>query len=232
MEHCSHVLLLSYLESERSAASVQPWFWVALLFFGRVCRSVADEWFMFKQARRAKVDSPARGGELTCTLQTRVSVRIQAIITELVFEHALRIRMKAETGDTADSGKSSENTAVATPDNASQVGENSDGDGESSEGSQAGAGAPRDSATSSSNASIILDSAPATIKCKGKAAVSDGALKTTAEQTKPAEDKKEANNLVGRINNLVSSDLNNLEPIAMFFPYTGTFALLVVQRSP
>ena len=50
-------------------------------------------------------------------------MRIQAVVTELVFEHALRIRMKAETTETIDASKSGENTAVATPDTASQVGE-------------------------------------------------------------------------------------------------------------
>ena len=26
---------------------MQPWFWVGLLFFGRVCRNLTDQWFMF-----------------------------------------------------------------------------------------------------------------------------------------------------------------------------------------
>ena len=56
-------------------------------------------------------------------------MRIQAIITELVFEHALRIRMKAETSETPDAGKSGENTVAATPDTASQTGAESEGEG-------------------------------------------------------------------------------------------------------
>ncbi|KAM5539772.1 hypothetical protein V8D89_006585 [Ganoderma adspersum] len=189
--------LLSYLESGRRSDSVQPWFWVALLFFGRVSRSVADEWFMF--------------------IQTRVSVRIQAIVTELVFEHALRIRMKAETSDAADASKSGENTAIATPDTASQVGDA--GESQSGEGSQAGGGAPGYSAASSSSTAVSPGSAPVSVKGKGKA-TPENSPKKAAEQAKPPEDKKEGKNLVGRINNLATSDLNNLEPIAMFFPYT------------
>ncbi|KAM5539757.1 hypothetical protein V8D89_006570 [Ganoderma adspersum] len=180
--------LLSYLESEGRVGTVQPWFWIGLLFFGRVCRNLTDQWFMF--------------------FDTRVSVRIQAIVTELVFEHALRIRMKAETSDPVDASKSDENTAAPTLDAASQVG--ADGEGESAEGSQAAADAPADSAASSSDTA----SAPSTAKGKGKAPAEDAAKKA-AEPAKPAEDKKKGKNLVGRLNNLVTSDLSNLEPIGM-----------------
>ena len=149
-------------------------------------------------------------------------MRIQAIFTELVFEHALRIRMKAETSDATDAGKSGENTAIATPDTASQVGDA--GEGESGEGSQAGGGDPGDSATSSSSTAVTPGSAAISVKGKGKATPEDSSKKA-AEQAKQPEDKKEGKNLVGRINNLVTSDLDSLEPIAMFFPYTGAFPL-------
>ena len=159
-------------------------------------------------------------GELTAA-QTRVSVRIQAIITELVFEHALRIRMKAETGDVADASKSGENTAVATPDTASQLGEDSEEGSSASD--QAEGGAPTHSATSSSSTDVASVSASsATAKGKGKAPPED-VPKKTAEQEKPGENKKKGKNLVGRINNLVSSDLSSLEPIAMFVTFAREF---------
>ncbi|PIL29334.1 ATP-binding cassette transporter [Ganoderma sinense ZZ0214-1] len=181
--------LLSYLESEGRAGKVQPWFWIALLFLGRVSRNITDQWFMF--------------------LHTRISVRIQAIVTELVFEHALRIRMKAETNDSVDASESGENTAQVTPDAASQAGET--GEGESTEGSQAGATPSDDSVPGSSSDTATVAS---TGKGKGKGPADDAAKKT-ASTAKPAEDKKKGKNLVGRINNLVTSDLSNLEPIGM-----------------
>ena len=153
-------------------------------------------------------------------------MRIQAIFTELVFEHALRIRMKAETSDATDASKSGENTAIATPDTASQVGDA--GEGENGEGSQAGGGDPGDSATSSSSTAVTPGSEAISVKGKGKATPEDSSKKA-AEQP---EDKKEGKNLVGRINNLVTSDLDSLEPIAMFFPYTGAFSLLMVLCLP
>ncbi|EJF59658.1 P-loop containing nucleoside triphosphate hydrolase protein [Dichomitus squalens LYAD-421 SS1] len=185
--------LLGYLESGGTVYSVRPWFWIALLFFGRVFKSISDQWFMFKH--------------------TRLSVRIQAVITELVFEHALRIRMKAETSEVTDASKSGEITAVATPDTASQVGVEGEGEG-SAEGSDAGASVPAHSATSSSSTAV----APASIKGKGKAPSEDTAKKV-AEPSKPAEGGKKGKNLVGRINNLVTSDLSNLEPIGMFVTF-------------
>ena len=145
-------------------------------------------------------------------------MRIQAIVTELVFEHALRIRMKAETNDAAvDTSKSDENTAAPTPDAASQAG--ADGDGESAAGSQAAANAPADSAASSSDTATTSSAA----KGKGKAPAEDAAKKP-AEPKKPAEDKKKGKNLVGKINNLVTSDLSNLEPIGMLVTVARTFA--------
>ena len=59
---------------------------------------------------------------------------------------------------------------------------------------------------------------------KGKAKASPGdVLKRAAEQGKPAEDKKEGKNLLGKLNSLGSSDLNSLEPVAMFVAYASTF---------
>ena len=130
--------------------------------------------------------------------------------------------MKAETGDAADAGESGENITIATPDTTSQVGDT--GEGESAEGSQAGGGALGDSATSSSSTAVTPGSAAISVKGKGKATPEDSSKKAD-EQAKQPDDKKEGKNLVGRINNLVTSDLDSLEPIAMFFPYTGEFPL-------
>ncbi|KAI0711801.1 P-loop containing nucleoside triphosphate hydrolase protein [Cerioporus squamosus] len=184
--------LLTYLETGGQGATVKPWFWIALFFFGRVFKSVSDQWFVF--------------------MTTRITVRIQAIITELVFEHSLRIRMKAETSETVDVPKSGENTAVATPDSASQAGaEESAGSGsESGEGETAAFVAH--TATSSTATAVAPTSAAA--KGKGKApSVVDAPKKVKApEQPKT---KGKGKNLVGRINNLVSSDLRSLENLSM-----------------
>ncbi|KAI0717852.1 P-loop containing nucleoside triphosphate hydrolase protein [Cerioporus squamosus] len=187
--------LLTYLEKGGEGATVKPWFWIALFFFGRVFKSVSDQWFMF--------------------MHTRVTVRIQAIVTELVFEHSLRVRMKAETSETVEVPKSGENTAVATPDSASQAGaEDSEGSG-----SESGDGETATSVSHTATSSTATAVAPtsASVKGKGKASsVAEAPKKTDV----PEPPKGKGKNLVGRINNLVSSDLSSLENISMYIVFS------------
>ena len=145
-------------------------------------------------------------------LQTRVTVRIQAIVTELVFEHALRVRMKAETSETAEV-KSGENTAVATPDSASQA----ETEGSDSEGGDAETATSASHTATSSTATVV---APASASAKGK-----GKASSVTEPPKkveaPEPPKGKGKNLVGRINNLVSSDLSSLENLSMFIVFAS-----------
>lgn len=73
---------------------ISPWFWVVSLFFGPVLGSIAWQWYIF--------------------LGTRCLARTQGILTQLIFEHSLRIRLKAET-----SNSDKTVTAPTTPDSAS-----------------------------------------------------------------------------------------------------------------
>ncbi|OSD00626.1 P-loop containing nucleoside triphosphate hydrolase protein [Trametes coccinea BRFM310] len=188
--------LLQYLESGRAEAPIKPWFWLALFFSGRLFKDVSDQWFIY--------------------YTTRLSVRIQAIVTELVFEHALRIRMKADTDDSSNAAESNSSTAVATPDNASQLSPEGTQDGGSAASEEDSSGEATHSATASSSTAA----APATSDSgKGKAKArpdDDASAKKGSEEAKPDSAKKDpSRHLVGRINNLVSSDLNNLENIGM-----------------
>ncbi|KZT67112.1 P-loop containing nucleoside triphosphate hydrolase protein [Daedalea quercina L-15889] len=70
--------LLNYIETGGEGASVRPWFWVVWLFLGPAFETISLSLYFF--------------------YSTRLLVRIEAIITQLVFEHALRMRVKAETG--------------------------------------------------------------------------------------------------------------------------------------
>ncbi|KAJ6544500.1 P-loop containing nucleoside triphosphate hydrolase protein [Mycena capillaripes] len=71
--------LLQYIETQEEPDSgVRPWVWIALIFLGPVAGSLGMQAYIF--------------------LNTRCLVQIEAIITQLVFAHSLRIRMKAETG--------------------------------------------------------------------------------------------------------------------------------------
>ena len=65
------------LETSGSDDYIKPWVWVLALFLGPVFVSICFQWYIY--------------------MGTRALARTQGIITELVFEHSLRIRFKAES---------------------------------------------------------------------------------------------------------------------------------------
>ncbi|KAJ7646949.1 hypothetical protein FB45DRAFT_891892 [Roridomyces roridus] len=69
--------LLNYLENPAEESTMKPWFWILLLFVGQVTIALSFQRYLF--------------------LMTRLTNNVTAIISQLVFEHALRIRVKAET---------------------------------------------------------------------------------------------------------------------------------------
>ncbi|KAF7377593.1 p-loop containing nucleoside triphosphate hydrolase protein [Mycena sanguinolenta] len=81
--------LLNYMETNGKDATYRPWVWVLWIFLGPTLRSMCNHWYVF--------------------IVTRTLVRLEAIITQLIFEHALRIRFKSETS--MDINQSSGSTA-------------------------------------------------------------------------------------------------------------------------
>ena len=128
--------------------------------------------------------------------QSRLLTRIQAIITHLVFEHALRRRMKADVMD--DAGQSGDTTLAGTPETASvaessataqeQIARAEDNNGRGSTSPNAGKGKQKAVPQEASKTKVI-----------GR-----------EDKPKPAGDEKKGKNVVGKINNLVTTDLNNL----------------------
>ncbi|KAI0672538.1 P-loop containing nucleoside triphosphate hydrolase protein, partial [Trametes maxima] len=169
--------LLSYFEAGGAHSHIRPWFWIVLFFFGRVVKDISDQWFMYQH--------------------TRVTIRIQAVITELVFEHALRIRMKAETSDVVDDAES------ASPDDESET----TGLGEGSTTAGGSATTQDDDAQS-----VSVDN-----KGKAKAASARATPVAKEPEARSVPDKKGGGpNLIGRINNLVTTDLRNLDQASMY----------------
>ncbi|KAH9059056.1 hypothetical protein EDB87DRAFT_1577854 [Lactarius vividus] len=159
----------SYLETRGEGAVVRPWVWVAYIFLGPALGTIAFQCYNF--------------------IATGTLVRVTAIVTQLVFEHALRIRVKAETS------LSPEATPTATPE-------------------------VRSEATTPDSGSVVEINI-----VSEEAGGSDE--ETRSEQSKIAAssingERKEENsrsdsdeaggssNLVGKMNNLVSTDLENL----------------------
>ena len=120
-------------------------------------------------------------------------VRCEAIITQLVFDHSLRIRMKAETTESPSPSRAT--TAAQTPDNAS-IAEPEPEHEEGASGSQSSEDGTTGRASTLSGATV-----------KGKEPAKKG------EEDKEKEKKPESagsGNLIGKINNLVTTDLANI----------------------
>lgn len=124
------------------------------------------------------------------SIQTKIGVRTEGIITQLIFEHALRIRM------TEDAEPSSSDSASKLAQSATPV---------------------------STLAEEIPMLSEADMPMSNTSSSSAQNQKTTTT-TSGSEGKTSSSTLVGRINNLISSDLDNilagreLPSVIIFFP--------------
>lgn len=175
--------LLRYLETDGVGASVRPWLWISWLLIGPVIGSVAIQWYIFTT--------------------TRMLVRTTGIITQLIFAHSLRVRMKAEVSDSPTG--STVTTAVGTPDNAS-IAETDGAHSQSQTEAEAGNHSPASSEDETVRASISGSTTSTKDNRKSKAPSELGEGKK--QETKKSDSS--AGNLVGKINNLVTTDLDNL----------------------
>ncbi|QRW14592.1 ABC transporter transmembrane region [Ceratobasidium sp. AG-Ba] len=166
--------LLLYLQDPTNPGFFRPWVWIAWLFLGPVIGSIAMQWYIF--------------------ITTGSLVRVEGMLTQLIFEHSLRIRMVAEV---ASSGSGVKTPKTATPGEAASVsGETAVEEGSNGESSTA-------HTAEGSNAQTLVASS-SSIKGKGKDEDKD------EDKKKDEEKSAESSNLVGKINNLMSTDLGNI----------------------
>ncbi|THV04763.1 P-loop containing nucleoside triphosphate hydrolase protein [Dendrothele bispora CBS 962.96] len=190
--------LLSYLEDPNAGAVVRPWVWIAWLFMGPEISSITWEYYVF--------------------IGTRTIVRTEAILTQLVFEHALRIRLKAETDSSKDSTAASDiatldsESGLATPSRSLRSEASSEDDDETSASTENAtlhsAGPSEVSAVPSNTETLSADS-----ETPDKRKVKVTTKEPSSESTSPAEKKgkeKDTRNMIGKINNLVTTDLQNI----------------------
>nr|GAT43358.1 ATP-binding cassette transporter [Mycena chlorophos] len=79
--------ILDYVENPTADRIMKPWFWILTLFFGPLFYSVVWQWDIF--------------------VGTHIMAQTTSIITQLLYDHALRIRIKAGTSGTS-TGKKAE----------------------------------------------------------------------------------------------------------------------------
>ncbi|KAH9836198.1 uncharacterized protein C8Q71DRAFT_761194 [Rhodofomes roseus] len=155
--------MVSYIEQGGEGMTVRPWVWIFLLFLGPTAGTFAFQWYIYTAAT--------------------LTVRAKAMITQLVFEHALRVRMKAETAG----AKAAPSTPGRTPDTASLA----------------------EPASANGTNGMETDN--------GEDATLRGSSTETTATTKDGEDSSKegssggASNLVGRINNLVTTDMQTID---------------------
>lgn len=166
------------------------------MFLGPVSQSVFEHWNL--------------------NVQTIVRVRIQALLTQLIFEHSLRIRMKAETPN---SGKA---TASEPDEEQSLAGSESPSSSSSVNESE-----PQDSRSEDTQGSTVVGSREAS---SASASTQTTRKKSSKGKTKGEEPPKkkisgDAENLIGRINNLVTSDLASIVEGCDLFALSEWFML-------
>ncbi|KAF7969448.1 hypothetical protein HWV62_27283, partial [Athelia sp. TMB] len=187
--------ILDYLEKRGEGASVRPWVWVAWLFLGPTIASIAgqlNEYFSVRSFGSTHEDSFLHVGK------TRTLVRTEGIITQLIFEHSLRIRMKAEARSS--SGESG-TTQTGTPDSRSVAG--------------------------ASTGDLVENGGDAASSGKSKKRSQD-VSESSSLPGAPREKPKSSGNLVGLVNNLVTTDLANIGEARHFIFLLVYFPIQIV----
>ena len=143
--------------------------------------------------------------------QTGALVRAEAILTSLVFDHALRIRLKAKT----DSDRKDDRLERVNPDG---FGDNTQRIEESAADIDDAAGPSR------IPASAFITPAPTTVYQTGP---DTGGRIASHAKAVDSDTQKKRDNLLGKINNLITSDLDNIANGRVFLFLRETyFALL------
>ncbi|QRW27528.1 ABC transporter transmembrane region [Rhizoctonia solani] len=178
--------ILRYLETPSDPGYLRPWFWILWLLIGPIFGSIAWQWYIF--------------------LKMNSVVRATGMITQLIFEHTLRIRMNAQAADEP-SGKTSEPeilTAGLTVDEEDPI---------VTTGSDSGEPDGTNNVMDASNTQTLIGSTSS-----AKVRIKEG---TEGEIENKGNDSL---NLIGRINNLMSTDLENVTG--------GSYFLFVLVYAP
>ncbi|GJE87808.1 multidrug resistance-associated ABC transporter [Phanerochaete sordida] len=156
--------ILHHLETEGKDATIRPWFWVFVFFMGILSGSLIAARYFY--------------------ITFRGLSQIQSTLIELIFEHALRIRLKADMNSSDEIAK-----------------------GQSGAASPAEAAAPGDEGTHDR-----ADSEATAIAGEGQSSTdADSAAAAKSKGDDGAAAKSKDISMIGKINNMISADVNTLE---------------------
>ncbi|KZO90148.1 hypothetical protein CALVIDRAFT_569307 [Calocera viscosa TUFC12733] len=173
--------LLTYIERDGEGATVRPWVWIGFLFLAPILNSLALNLYSFTSQR--------------------MCVQAESILTQLIFEHALRVRL---TDDTTASASSTSTPGASTP--------TASGD-QTADSAESSAREPSEAATESTTLLHREGSnteADSTVPVSTNAGASAGTGGT--EQGKTSEEKDETPaasviHLSAKINSLFGTDI-------------------------
>ncbi|KDR83059.1 hypothetical protein GALMADRAFT_238853 [Galerina marginata CBS 339.88] len=196
--------ILGYLETDGERSPVKPWLWIMLLLLGPVMSSIFTQWDLY--------------------VKTWVVVRIQALLTELIFEHSLRIRLKAEANEDKPRQTLPPNPPTTEPSRSSSPAPGSvPSDDESGHAANV-----ENEADGSQSPTVVASGGPSregTLKGSVKGKVKADLLATLPPPAKHAGD---AENLLGKINNLVTSDLDAIVEGTDFLKFVVSVPLQLI----
>lgn len=179
----------SYLESDGQDAKLRPIFWIGLLFVGKSCERIA--------CNCADRLGPLVGSlsiQYYIFVMTRALVRTEAILTQLLFDHSLRLRMKDSTGDEDKTGEKVQAGPPVPAINVEAVG-------------PAGEVAQEAMAIDGQNTGDGVEGSPETTEVGSQ----NGSSKGKAAATEPAKvPGAPQQGLAGKINVLMAADIESL----------------------
>ncbi|KAL0950659.1 hypothetical protein HGRIS_007445 [Hohenbuehelia grisea] len=174
--------LLNYFETNGEDKFIRPWVWVLWLFFGPFIRTLANNWYYW--------------------LSSTWLIQFESVITQLVFEHGLRVRMRAEPSqDTTSPAVQTDSTSTpSTPAGTSTTSPEAHSTGSS----------VQDSARESSFSSkfTALARAWAFIRCRVRRKEKSAQKSQSTKNARP--NSEGPTNTQARMTNLITSDLESL----------------------
>lgn len=171
-----------YVETGDSPFGLKPWVWIVVLAFGPVVTAFLNNQWLYVGVSVFVPGVPFKPRLFLYAPQTRTIAETDSIITQLVFEHSLRIRLnQGESGK--DESKSKE-------------------------------GASRKDQTAESSSTTTAEASEDTA-VETDIEIDDNSDAETVisvqEPEKKTDTKTETKHIVGRINNLITSDLETLD---------------------
>ncbi|GJE87809.1 multidrug resistance-associated ABC transporter [Phanerochaete sordida] len=164
--------ILHYLETDGRDASIRPWFWVSLFCLGIFSGSLLAARYFF--------------------MTLRALSQLQSTLIQLIFEHALRIRLKADT-NTSDEKPTDQSRPTSPTETLTAPGDD---------------GVPDRSDSRAETEATLAEGQSSTAKADSAASAKD-----QGAAIKNAKDSS----MIGKINNMVTTDVNTLENAYSFF---------------